>query len=135
MVHTTKSRRLSLPHGIDGTLDELREESMERWGVPEHLAERAAAATRRQIDWDDSRQECSRARTQAYYWGSLRGMALRSRSRETAPLRARFALATIVDDLRSRGVAPAEVRDIVVASHGDLLQECGMREEYFEVAC
>ncbi len=132
---TTKSRALSLPHGIDGILDELVEESMERWGVPEHLAERASAATRRQIEWDDSRPERSRARVQAYYSGSLRGMALRSRSRDTAPLRARFALATIVDDLRSRGVDPGEVRDIVVASHGDLLQECGMGEDHLDVAC
>jgi hypothetical protein len=54
---------------------------------------------------------------------------------DTAALRARFALATIVEDMRARGIDRQQVRDAVVASHGELLQQCGLSADSLDVAC
>jgi hypothetical protein len=113
----------------------LTAEAVERWSAPVAMAERAAAATSQNIEWDVTQTDRSWARTRAYFWGTLRRMAIGSRSTEAAPLRARFALATIVDDLRACGLEPDAVRCQLAAAHADLLEESGIDCDHLDVAC
>jgi hypothetical protein len=121
--------------GIDAVLHRLIDDSVARWGVPERLARSASSAARRSIPWDTGDLRAAEARVEAYYWGALRGMALRSRDAEVAPLKARFALATIVQDMVARGMASDAVRDAVLAAHGDLLVASGISESQLDIAC
>ena len=131
------AERLELwAHGdIEVVLLRLNGEAVDRWGVPEQLARRASAATRGRIEWDRAIPARSEARVEAYYWAALRRMALISRDRDLAPLKARFALATIVEDMRARGMTPEAVREGVMEQHADLVHGCGLSEGQLEVAC
>jgi hypothetical protein len=135
MVGTAEYLELWTRGGIEAVLTGLRDESVKRWGVPDALARRASAAVSGRIEWDDAAPERSRARTEAYYWAVLRRMALTSRDKDLAPLKARFALATIVEDMRARGMMPEVIRENVMALHADLVEECGLREGQLDVAC
>jgi hypothetical protein len=131
----TAMLELELAGGIDALLRRLVDDSIARCGAPERLARSASSATRRSIPWDASDPQAAEARAEAYYWGALRGMALRSRDADVAPLKARFALATIVEDMASRGMPRDAVRDAVLAAHGDLLVASGVSESELAVAC
>lgn len=121
--------------GIEPVLQELYEESVGLWDVPEAIAKQALIATRARITWEDDRARTSRARTEAYYWAVVRGIALRSRGADVAPLKSRFALAAIVEDMRARGMSAHAVRRAVREVHGDLLATAGISEMQLDLAC
>jgi hypothetical protein len=62
-------------------------------------------------------------------------MVLRSRDSEATPLKSRFALAAIVNDMRERGMSPDAVRQAVLHTHGDLLAAAGITVVELDVAC
>lgn len=130
-----RSRNEYVLFGIEKALQELYEESVGLWSVPAGIAERACAATRAKVAWEDEFPARSHRRVEAYFWAVVRGVALRSRGAEVAALKSRFALAAIVEDMRSRGMSTHAVRSAVRESHGDLLATAGISETQLGLAC
>jgi hypothetical protein len=95
-------------NGNERLADRLAAEALQR-GVPDRLAEHAAAVTARRLATRvDARTEKGRRRWRAYFWAVVRRSALRGRwdGGVTARL---IVLTSLADDLRGAGYAPERV--------------------------
>jgi hypothetical protein len=83
-------------------------------GVPASVADRASAAT---LSRFAGLPPASATRVSSYYWGVVRGTALRSRG-DSGTLRARYLAASLVEDLLSAGHPRERVREEVARRFG-----------------
>jgi hypothetical protein len=102
--------------------------------VPTALAEEAAAITTSRIPWDHAEPHRSERRRAGYFWAVLRKRALRSRDRELQALRARFALASVVQDLRAAGFDEHTVRARLESEYSDEIAVAGVVPRQLDLA-
>jgi hypothetical protein len=98
---------------------DLVAQARSEWGVPLRLAEDAMGITCGRIDWDHHGPETSARRRSAYFWAVLRRRVLRSHDPELRSLRARFALASVAQDLQDAGLDARAVRARLAAEYPD----------------
>jgi hypothetical protein len=89
-------------------------DAAEAHGVPAGVAARATAATLRKFA---GLPGAPARRVSSYYWGVVRGAALRSRG-DAGTLRARYLAASLVEDLLSAGHPRERVREEVARRFG-----------------
>jgi hypothetical protein len=122
---TSQAKTTTPLAATQSTRDLVRRACLE-WGVPSEHAEEAMAITVRRIPWDGDAPLRSARRREAYFWGVLRRRVLRSQGEELRPLRARFALASVAQDLREAGFDESAVHRRLSAECPDVLAEAGV---------
>ncbi|TLM81666.1 MAG: hypothetical protein FDZ75_07790, partial [Actinobacteria bacterium] len=85
---------------------QLVEHAVDRQGIPENVARRAADATIRVIPASSCTPFALR-RAENYFWATLRGMSVRSAP--GADSVSRLKLASVVDDLEAAGRSANEI--------------------------
>jgi len=94
-----------------GYLESLSASAIGSHGVPESLARRAVAATKRRLDplMTIVLNAAQRRRVRAYFWGVIRGEAISSRGEALRSMRSRYLIATVVSDLKAAGRDSSEI--------------------------
>ena len=96
----------------------IRREAERGHGVPPETTRRASAITVRRLGQiADPTSEAGVARLQAYFWGVVRREALASPGPE-APLRDRYLVAALAEDMEAGGHSRESVYDELVRQFG-----------------